>query len=165
MFRWMVTLFIGLLMAVPCLAQQSFVGTYKLVSVTRIIDGKAQPMSEKPSHGYTIITPKYYIVFYTDGDRKYGSSEKEKAALWDSMTAFSGKYHIEGNKIIVSVDTSWNEVYNGTEQTRNYELQGNRLISSSAPRPWGRDPSKQLSYERNGRRWNEGRSFYSGARR
>ena len=142
--RWMVILFVGLLMAVPCLAQQSFVGTYKLLSVTRIIDGKAQPTPDKPSHGYTIITPRHYIVFYTDGDRKYGSTEKEKAALWDSMTAFSGTYRIEGKKIIVSVDTSWNEVYNGTEQTRNYELQGNRLISSSAPRPWGRDPSKQV---------------------
>ena len=97
MFRWMVILFVGLLMAVPCLAQQSFVGTYKLVSVTRIIDGKAQPTPVKPPHGYTIITPKCYTVFYTDGDRKYGSSEKEKAALWESMTAFSGMQSKEDN--------------------------------------------------------------------
>ena len=144
MFRWMVTLVVGLLMSAPCLAQQSFVGTYKLVSVTRVIDGTPEPKPNKPPHGYIIVTPKHYTTFYTDGDRKYGASDKEKAALWDSMTAFSGKYRIEGNKIVVSVDTSWNEVYNGTEQTRNYEMQGNRLISSSAPRPWGREPSKQV---------------------
>ena len=144
MYRLMFVLVLVLLMSAPCLAQQSFVGTYKLVSVTRIIDGKAAPTPNKPSHGYIIVTPKHYTTFYTDGDRKYGASDKEKAALWDSMTAYSGVYRFEGNKIIVSVDTSWNEIYNGTEQARDWQMQGNRLISTSAPRPWGRDPSKQV---------------------
>ena len=85
----MVTLVVGLLMSAPCLAQQSFVGTYKLVSVTRIIDGKAAPIPNKPPHGYMIVTPKHYTTFYTDGDRKYGASDKEKAALWDTMTGLS----------------------------------------------------------------------------
>jgi hypothetical protein len=133
-----------LLAATPCLAQQSLVGTYKLVGVQRVFDGKPEAPPTKPSHGYLVITPKVFVELFTDGDRKAGASEKEKAALWGSLTAYAGSYRLEGNKIIVSVDTSWNEVYNGTQQMRDWQLQGTRLILSSAPRPWGRDPSKMV---------------------
>jgi hypothetical protein len=92
------------------------------------------------------VTPTYYIVFYTDGERKYGNSEAERAALWDTLTAFAGPYHFDGKTLTVAVDTSWNEVYNGTQQVRNVELRGKRMLSSSAPRPWGRDPSVSLAH-------------------
>ena len=95
MYRSMVALVLVLLMSAPCLSQQSLVGTYKLVSVTRIIDGKQQEGKGKPPRGYLIVTPNHYIVFYTDGDRKYGASDSERAALWDTMTAFSGPYRFE----------------------------------------------------------------------
>jgi hypothetical protein len=108
-----------------CLAQQSLEGTYKMVGVQRVLDGKPEAQPTKPPHRYLIITPKVFALFYTDGVRKAGASEKEKAEL--------------------SVDTSRNEVYNGTQQTRNWELQGNRLNFCSAPRPWGRDPSKTVA--------------------
>jgi hypothetical protein len=123
-------------------AQQPLVGTYKMASIQNVIDGKPEAQPTKPPQGYLVITPKVFVLFYTRADRRYGASEKEKAALWDSLTAWSGSYRLEGNKIIVSVDTSWNEVYNGSKQTRDFQLQGNRLILNSAPRPWGRDPSK-----------------------
>jgi hypothetical protein len=144
MWRWMYAVILVLISSATCLAQQSFVGTYKLVSVTRVIDGTPESKPNKLPHGYMIVTPCYYTLFYTDGERKYGTSDKEKAALWDSMTAYSGAYRLEGNKVIVSVDTSWNEIYNGTQQVRDWEMQGKRLISSSPARPWGRDPSKKI---------------------
>jgi len=64
--------------------------------------------------------------------------------LWGSLTAYAGSYHLEGDKIIVSVNTSWNEVYDGTQQKRDWQLKGNRLTLSSGARPWGRDPSKKV---------------------
>lgn len=48
-------------MATVCAAQESLVGTYTLVAVTRIIDGKLQEMKGKPPHGYVVITPKHYL--------------------------------------------------------------------------------------------------------
>jgi hypothetical protein len=144
MYRSMFAVLLGLLMSASCLAQESLVGTYKLVSVTRIIDGKFQESPGKLSHGYIIVTPTHYVVFYTDGERKYGTSDAERATLWDTMTAYAGPYRFDGKTVTVSVDTSWNEVYNGTQQVRDVELRGKRLISSSAPRPWGRDPAKQI---------------------
>ena len=143
MIRLLSAFVVLLLASAPCLAQ-SLVGTYKLVGIERELDGKVQPQPAKPRHGYIVITPRIVAMFYTDGDRKYVASEKEKAALWDTLTAYSGAYRLDGNKIVVSVDTSWNEFYVGTQLIRDWKVQGNRLTFSSAPRPFGRDPSKTV---------------------
>ncbi len=138
------TLVLGLLVSASCLAQESLVGTYKLVSIKAEIDGKLRDDRTKPPHGYLIITPKYYAVFYTRQDRRFGTSDAEKAALWESLTAFTGPYRIDGKKIVVSPDVSYNETFNGTQQTRDIEVHGRHLIVSSGPRPYGRDPSKNI---------------------
>jgi len=75
-------------------------------------------------------------------NRKFGTSAAEKAALLDSMTAWSGKYRIEGNKIIISVDASWTGVWTGKDQVRTFTLSGNRLMLQGDPTPFPRDPSK-----------------------
>ena len=48
MIRLIGALILVLLIAAPSWAQQSLVGTYKLVSVQREIDGKADPMTGNP---------------------------------------------------------------------------------------------------------------------
>jgi hypothetical protein len=134
----------GLLVSASCLAQGSLVGTYKLVSIKAEIDGKLRDDRTKPPHGYLMITPKYYAVFYTRQDRKFGTSDADKAALWESLTAFAGLYRIEGKKIVISPDVSYNEIFNGTQQTRDIEVNGRGITLSSGPRPYGRDPSKKI---------------------
>ena len=62
-------LILVLLIATPSLAQQSLVGTWKLVSHQREIDGKPDPMPGKPPRGYYIITPKIYVMVQMDGTR------------------------------------------------------------------------------------------------
>ena len=137
------------LLSAPCFAQQSLVGTYRLVSIDRELDGKLQPQPAKPRHGYLLITQQTFAVFYTDGDRKYGTSDREKAALWETLTAVAGTYRVEGSRIIVSVDTAWNEIYVGTEQTRDWRSEGKRLVLSSGARPYGRDTSKTVVQRQN----------------
>lgn len=104
MDRSIIAVFLGLLLAAPCSARESLVGTYTLVSVTRSTAGKLQESPGKP-HGYTIITPTYYIVLHTDGTRKYGASDTERIALWETMAAYAGRYHFDGKTLTVSVDT------------------------------------------------------------
>jgi len=67
-----------------------------------------------------------------------------QAALWESLTAFAGLYRIEGKKIVISPDVSYNEIFNGTHQTRDLEVNGRGITLSSGPRPYGRDPSKKI---------------------
>src|SRR6266568_9117103 len=134
----------GLLVSASCLAQGALVGTYRLVSIKAEIDGRLRDDRTKPPHGYLVITPKYYAVFYTRQDRKFGTSDADKAALWDSLTAFAGPYRIEGRKIVISPDVSYHEICNGTHQTREPEVNGKGITLSSGPRPYGRDPSKKI---------------------
>ena len=144
MIRLICGLVLVLVVASPSLGQQSLVGTYKLVSLQREIDGKADPLPGNPPRGYLIITPKAYVMLQTEGTRKYGPSAADKAALWESMVAHGGSYRVEGNKFVMTPDTSSNESTVGTPTTRSWEIKGDRLILTSDPRPWHRDPSKTV---------------------
>jgi hypothetical protein len=144
MYRVVYALVVGLSVSAPSLAQQSIIGTYKLASMQRDVDGKPDQMSGAPPHGYLMIAPKTYVLFFTEGTRKYGTSDAEKAALWGSMSAYGGSYRVEGRKFVMLPDTSFNEISNGTQEVRNWEMKGNRLVLVSDPRPWPRDPSKKI---------------------
>jgi hypothetical protein len=135
----------GALLASTAYAQQSFVGTYKAVSLT--VDYKGRPSEEpqgKTPRGYLVVTPKLWLVFTTSEQRKPGRTAEEKAALIDSMGAYSGSYRVEGNKITISIDAAWNEVWRGTQQVRLLELKGKRLIFSSPPIPSARFPGETV---------------------
>ena len=135
-------LILVLLIATPSLAQQSLVGTYKLISNLRDIDGKLDPL--KNPRGYLIITPKALVLVQMEGTRKYGESTTDKAALWESMVVLGGSYRVEGNKLVMYPDIHSNESFVGTTQIRNWEIKGNRLLLSSDPRPYSRDLSKTV---------------------
>jgi hypothetical protein len=143
MLRLICALILVLLIAIPSFAQQSLVGTYKLVSFTVEIDGQPpiEPMGKSPL-GYLVLTPNRYIHLITAENRKFGTSVEAKAALWESLSAYTGSYRLDGSKMIVSVDASWNEIWNGTQVTRNWQLNGNRFSFTTDRAPYSRDPSK-----------------------
>lgn len=141
-FVWAVLLVF--LFPLSTFAEQSIVGTYKVVSYVVDIDGVPRDALGKAPRGYLIVTPTRWIVLLTAESRKFGQSVEEKAALWDSMNAHAGPYRLDGNKVIVSVDASYNEFWNGTEQTRLWDLQGKRLSITTLPAPYSKDPSKTV---------------------
>ncbi|ODV40626.1 hypothetical protein AWV79_06085 [Cupriavidus sp. UYMMa02A] len=55
-------------------------------------------------------------------------NNEEKIALFDSMFAYVGTYVVESDRIIHTVDGSWNELWTGTQQVRFIALQGTRLV-------------------------------------
>src|SRR3979490_653580 len=126
MYKSLGILVTGLLVSASCFAQGSLVGTYRLVSIKAEIDGKLRDDRTKPPPGYLMITPKYSPGFSTCQAPTFGTPAADKAALWESLTAFSGPYRIEGKKIIISPDVSYNEIFNGTHQTRDLEVHGGR---------------------------------------
>ena len=142
MVRLMCAFVLVLLLVSPSLAQQSLVGTYKLVVHDVRLDGNSiEPLGKAP-HGYLVLTPTHYVTFYTAENRKFGTSPAEKAALLDTMTAWSGTYRVEGSKMIIRVDAAWTEVWTGKDQVRNFTVVGNRLTIQGDPTPFPRDPSK-----------------------
>ncbi|HME45376.1 MAG TPA: lipocalin-like domain-containing protein [Syntrophorhabdales bacterium] len=142
MVRWIGALVLVLLVVSPSFGQQPLVGTYKLVSLVPMVEGKQYELMGKAPHGYLVITPTHFIYFVTADNRKFGTSVAEKAALLDSMVAYAGVYRIEGNKIFQTMDVSFTENQNGTTRVDTFEFSGGRLTFKSDPMPFPRDPSK-----------------------
>lgn len=143
MHRSLYALLLFCLTSMPCFGQSSLIGTYKLLSFTTEIDG--QPPIEimgKSPRGSLVLTPSRWLHVFTAENRKFGTSVEEKSAMWDSLSAYTGTYRLDGNKIVVSVDASGNERLNGTDVTRNWQLDGKRLSITTAPGPSARDPLK-----------------------
>ena len=136
-----------LLMLLPVAAHsQALVpGTFKVVSFFLDVDGVAtEPYGNTP-RGVVVLTPERFIGIVTAENRKFGTSISDKAALWESMISYSGRYEIDGEKLVISVDVSYNEFWNGTKIVRYWKVSGNRLTLISPPAPWSKDPSKTVS--------------------
>ena len=144
MVRVIGALILVLVLATPSLGQQSLVGTYELIShVVETGGTPTEPLGMAP-HGYLVLTPTRAIIFYTGDNRKFGTSMAEKAALFDTVTGWSGVYHVEGSKLVILVDASWIEDWDGKDQIRNWQISRNRLTLMSDPMPAGRDPSRMV---------------------
>ena len=74
------------------------------------------------------------MTIITGEGRKLPQTQEDRSAAWLTMLAYSGMYRLEGDKFITKVDVAWNEGWVGTEQTRFFKLEGDRLKISSA---WG----------------------------
>jgi hypothetical protein len=121
----------------PATEQSPLVGSWRMVSYERILDNGAPQngLGEHPK-GFVILTPEGRAVLLTTADgRKPATRDADRAELWKSMVAYSGKYRVEGNDFITSVDVSWNEEWNGTEQRRHFKIEGDKLILTTSPAP------------------------------
>jgi hypothetical protein len=120
-------------------AEDKLVGTWKIVSaVMEDVETKEQKLvwGERPN-GYIVLTPLgRWIVVQTAEERKAPRTDEDRGAAFRSMLAYSGKYHVEGDKIIIKVDIAWDESWNGTEQVRFYRIEGDRLHIEAAPQPY-----------------------------
>ena len=115
----------------------ALVGNWKLVSWQVIgEDGKPQDVFGASPSGYLVLTREgRSIVLTTAAGRKPGTDDAARAALQKSMVSYSGRYRVEGGDFITTVEVSWNEEWNGTEQRRHYRIEGDKLFIESAPAP------------------------------
>jgi hypothetical protein len=63
--------------------------------------------------------------------------EEDRISLHRNMVSYSGRYTIDGEKVVHHVDVSWNESWTGTDQVRFVKLEGDKLTIRPAP---SRDP-------------------------
>lgn len=57
--------------------------------------------------------------------------DNERLALYDTMFAYAGTFSVVGDKVVHHVDISWNGVWTGTDQVRDYEINGSILTITS----------------------------------
>ncbi len=139
-------LFIALLSAWSMAAEQAdaarhkLIGTWKLVSYIRedIPSGvKSDVMGPHPS-GYLIYGAdgRMMVIFVrSERTRPAGAvpSAAESEKLLTGMVSYTGTYEVRATTIVHHVDVSWNESWTGTDQTRNYKLETNRLTLATTP--------------------------------
>jgi lipocalin-like protein len=122
----------------------AFHGTWKLVSFVRqeVSSGATSDvMGAHPSGYINYSQDGRMMVIITASDRKKPAASVatpvEIEALTKGLVSYAGTYNVDVNARTVThhVDISWNEVYTGTDQTRNYELKGNRLNLTTVPSP------------------------------
>ena len=112
------------------------IGNWKLVSWQVVTEDGAKDLFGKNPKGYLILTREGRAMAITTAqDRRIGEGDAERAALHRSMLAYTGKYRIEGDEFITTVDASWNEHWNGGEQRRRFKVDGDTLFIESAPAP------------------------------
>lgn len=118
------------------MATESPIGNWKLVSWQVVSEGEARDLFGSKPKGYMVLTREGRAMTVTTAEaRTPGESESERAALHKSMLAYTGKYRIEGDEFITTVDASWNEEWNGKEQRRRFRIDGDKLFVESAPAP------------------------------
>ena len=107
------------------------VGTWKLISEVVEVEStgeKTSAMGEHPS-GYAVFTAESRAVFIITAEgRTPAKTAQERATLLDTLVAYSGTYTLDKDKWTTKVEIAWNPEWVGTEQTRFYELKGDRLV-------------------------------------
>jgi hypothetical protein len=106
------------------------IGVWRLLSVrVEFLDTgeRADIYGPHPS-GFLILSDGgRMMAIITAGDRAPPETEADRAALFDAMMAYTGNYRLEDDKFITSVDVAWHPSWDGTEQPRFFELEGNSL--------------------------------------
>ncbi|MES2906607.1 MAG: lipocalin-like domain-containing protein [Pseudomonadota bacterium] len=118
------------------------IGTWKLLSCVTIDDKTGEKKSlygENPKGYITLLPGGRVTALITQNDRPIPKSDRDCAEALKSMLAYSGKYRLEDGKFITKVDIAWNEAWVGTEQERNFKIEGNRLTITALPSPLSYD--------------------------
>jgi hypothetical protein len=75
-----------------------------------------------------VFTPEGRIVVYLeDADRKAPTTDAERAAAYKGLLAYTGSYTVDGGRWITHVDGAWNVAWVGTDQVREFTIEGDRL--------------------------------------
>lgn len=130
------------------------VGVWRLVSwELEDADGKVQKLFGSHPRGYLILTREGRMMALVTADNRHaGMGDAERAALHKTMLSYTGKYRLEGDDFITTVDASWNEGWNATEQRRHFRMEANTLFVETEPGPSivfpGQTDLRRLVWER-----------------
>src|ERR1043166_6321844 len=86
-------------------AAKQLAGTWKVVSLITKFDGgdAVEPFGPNPKDRLVLTHEGRWIIILTAANRGPAKNLEEKAALLDSMLAYSGEYTTEGNRMMIQV--------------------------------------------------------------
>ncbi len=133
-------------------------GTWRLVSWTRQVVGTGESTDAfgKAPHGFIHFGRDGRMVNIIVKENRLKPADpakmtdQERAELFKTMLAVGGTFKVDGSRVVINVDISWNESWTGTAQVRNFRIEGRRLIISVDPQIGfdGRQISAVLTWEK-----------------
>jgi len=131
------------LMAMPAWAddesdRKNIVGVWRLVSVVyEDAESKERtPVLGARPKGRQIVTAEgHWLALVTADGRKVPENDAERAQALRTMISYTGRYRVEGGKVVTKVEAAWNEAWVGGEQVRFIRFEGDRLFIESPPMP------------------------------
>jgi hypothetical protein len=126
-------------------SDEKLVGTYKLISSSRLLLDTGQVETYSREQGFiTYGDDGRMLVLLTRGDRPKPESlakmtDQQRAELFRTMNAYGGTYKFDGKVMEHHIDISANEVWTGTTQIRDVKKEGDRLIYTTRPAPFTGD--------------------------
>ncbi len=126
------TAFLTTLAPMPARAESDgpLKGLWKLVSYEVEVrkDGEKLPVMGEHPTGYAYFTPEKRVFFVLTGeDRKPAKDDAQRAQLLETLVSYTGKFRLDGDKWIADLDVAWDPKWVGSEQTRTFTLDGERL--------------------------------------
>ena len=103
------------------------VGIWKLVSFHVDTEGSNQQRLWWDEHPVGVVVFRgegRMLALLTAGDRIASATADQ---LIRTMCAYSGRYHVEGNRLSTTVDSAWLPAWVGTEQPRTFKRDGDTL--------------------------------------
>jgi Lipocalin-like domain len=121
-------------------------GFWRLVGVTAAAIPSGDPIDPGGSPaGYIYYDPSgFMLVFMTRGERPMPAGEIPSTAecerLMKTMTSYAGRWRLDPDAstepdagvLYHEVEVSWNELWTGSAQRREFRMEGNRLSLSTA---------------------------------
>jgi hypothetical protein len=153
--KWLVALVLFLIAVQPSFADDraKIVGIWRLLSyeVESQSTGGREPVLGKNPTGNIIFTPEGRMMVVITGEgRQAAKTDQDRADLFKSLVAYTGMYRVEGDKWITKVEVAANPAWVGTEQTRFFRVDGDRLQESTPVMQWAAKGMVRfiLTYER-----------------
>lgn len=121
----------------------ALLGTWRMISWTRtsLATGAVSDTMGADPIGYIAYHADGHMMAFVaarnrEKPRRAPIGADEKAALFDTMLAYTARYTLEADKVVHHVEAAWNPAWE-IDLVRPYVLDGDRLVISGAP---GRDP-------------------------
>ena len=120
-------------------------GVWKLVKYSRRYLDTGEVRSDMLPQAYILYTPGGFMMSITVEEKREPPAgevltDEERVRLFKTIiSAYSGTYIVEGDKVIHDVNLSWNEAWTGTRQMRLFKVSGDQLVIETTPRTAGTD--------------------------
>lgn len=118
--------------------KSKIVGVWKLVSVVyedQETKALTPVLGEHPKGRQIATADGKWLALVTGEGRAVPKTDAERAQALRTMIAYTGRYRVEGGKVITKVEAAWNEAWVGGEQVRFIRFEGDRLFIESPPMP------------------------------